>query len=81
MAVLSSVISIIISYGASSVLNTIGFTMKFPGATDGYPLCLLLTLKDTVLIFVWVLSVSILAGIYPIIKVIKMPIIEVIKYV
>lgn len=81
MAVLSSVISIIISYGASSVLNTIGFTMKFPGATDGYPLSLLLTLKDTVLIFVWVLSVSILAGIYPIIKVIKMPIIEVIKYV
>ncbi|WP_300365593.1 FtsX-like permease family protein [Brachyspira sp.] len=81
MAVLSSIISIIISYGASSVLNTIGFTIKFPGATDGYPLSLLLTLKDTVLIFIWVLSVSILAGIYPIIKVIKMPIIEVIKYV
>ena len=55
--------------------------MKFPGATDGYPLSLLLTFKDTVLIFAWVLSVSILAGIYPIIKVIKMPIIEVIKYV
>lgn len=81
MAVLSSVISIIISYGVSSVLNVINFTFKFPGATDGYTLSLLLTLKDTVLIFVWVLSVSILAGIYPIIKVIKMPIIEVIKYV
>ncbi|MDA0089984.1 FtsX-like permease family protein [Brachyspira hyodysenteriae] len=81
MAVLSSVISIIISYGASGILNVSNFIMKFPGATDGYPLSLLLTFKDTVLIFAWVLSVSILAGIYPIIKVIKMPIIEVIKYV
>ncbi|MEI0697764.1 FtsX-like permease family protein [Brachyspira intermedia] len=81
MAVLSSVISIIISYGASGILNASNFVMKFPGATDGYPLSLLLTFKDTVLIFVWVLSVSILAGIYPIIKVIRMPIIEVIKYV
>lgn len=81
MAVLSSVISIIISYGASGILNASNFIMKFPGATDGYPLSLLLTFKDTVLIFAWVLSVSILAGIYPIIKVIKMPIIEVIKYV
>ncbi|EKV56800.1 ABC transporter permease [Brachyspira hampsonii] len=81
MAVLSSVISIIISYSASGILNASNFIMKFPGATDGYPLSLLLTFKDTVLIFAWVLSVSILAGIYPIIKVIKMPIIEVIKYV
>lgn len=81
MAVLSSVISIIISYGASGILNASNFIMKFPGATDGYPLSLLLTFKDTVLIFAWVLSVSILAGIYPIIKVIRMPIIEVIKYV
>lgn len=81
MAVLSSVISIIISYGASGILNASNFVMKFPGATDGYTLSLLLTFKDTVLIFAWVLSVSILAGIYPIIKVIKMPIIEVIKYV
>ena len=81
MAVLSSVISIIISYSASSILNASNFIMKFPGATDGYPLSLLLTFKDTVLIFAWVLSVSILAGIYPIIKVIRMPIIEVIKYV
>lgn len=81
MAVLSSVISIIISYGASGILNASNFVMKFPGATDGYALSLLLTFKDTVLIFAWVLSVSILAGIYPIIKVIRMPIIEVIKYV
>ena len=81
MAVLSSVISIIISYSASGILNASNFIMKFPGATDGYPLSLLLTFKDTVLIFAWVLSVSILAGVYPIIKVIRMPIIEVIKYV
>ena len=81
MAVLSSVISIIISYVASGILNASNFIMKFPGATDGYALSLLLTFKDTVLIFAWVLSVSILAGIYPIIKVIRMPIIEVIKYV
>ncbi|WP_295157876.1 FtsX-like permease family protein [uncultured Brachyspira sp.] len=81
MALLSSVISIIISYGISNILSMLNITMKFPGATDGFPLILLLTLKDTVLVFVWVLGVSILAGVYPIIKVIRMPIIEVIKYV
>ena len=81
LVIISSFISIIISHGISYILTTINFTIKFPGATDGFPLNLLLTLKDTVLIFAWVLGVSILAGVYPILKVIKMPIIEVIKYV
>lgn len=81
MALLSSIISIAISYFTSHILSLFNITMKFPGATDGFPLILLLTFKDTILILAWVLGVSILAGIYPIIKVIKMPIIEVIKYV
>lgn len=78
---ISSIIGTIISYGGSLVLKVMDFTLKYPGATDGFHLSLLLSLKDTVSIFLWILIVSILAGIYPIVKVIKLPIIEVIKYV
>lgn len=81
LVVVSSFLGIIISYGGSFIFKTIDITLKYPGSTDGFPLALLLSLKDTLLIFVWVLAVSIIAGIYPIVKVIKLPIIEVIKYV
>lgn len=81
VAVISSIISIFVSYGISGIIDIFNIKLQFPGSTDGYDLNLLFRLKDIILIFIWVLGVSILSGIYPIIKVIRMPIIEVIKYV
>ena len=69
------------SYVSATIFNNLDLEFTPPTATEGFPLGLVLKIKDSLFIFVWVLSISLLAAIYPVYKVIKLKIIEVIKYV
>lgn len=81
LVILSTVVGIIVSYISAALLNSMNLTFTPPTATDGYPFSVILKAKDSITIFVWILCVSILAAIYPIYKIIRLKIIEVIKYV
>ena len=81
LVILSTITGIIVSYLGATIFNSMGIKFTPPTATEGYPLGIVLKFRDCIFIFVWTLCVSMLAGIYPIYKVVKLRIIEVIKYV
>ncbi len=81
LVILSTIVAVIMSYVSATIFNNLDLEFTPPTATEGFPLGLVLKIKDSLFIFVWVLSISLLAAIYPVYKVIKLKIIEVIKYV
>ncbi len=81
LVIVSTVVAIIMSYVSATIFNNMDITFTPPGASEGYPFSLILRVKDSLFIFVWVLAISLLAAVYPVYKVIKLKIIEVIKYV
>lgn len=79
--VISTFVSILISYSGMFLFDNLNLVYQYPGSTDGFQFKLDIRIKDIVFIFFWVLSVSLLASLYPMYKVIKLNIIEVIRYV
>jgi len=81
LVILSTVTGIIMSYIGATIINSMNLTFTPPTFDEGFPFSLVLKAKDCLLIFVWTLFISLLAALYPIYKIIKLKIIEVIKYV
>ena len=81
LVIVSTVVAIAMSYLSAAIFNNMGITFTPPTATEGFPLGVVLKIKDSLFIFIWVLAISLLAAVYPVYKVIKLKIIEVIKYV
>lgn len=81
LVLLSNIIGIFISNISSYIIQVLEIRFIPPGSSDGYILNIIFEYKDYIAVSFSIFIVAILASAFPVYKTIKLPIIEVIKYV